>query len=123
MQIFNQALVITMTMGIFAGLGSGCGGDSDSSNAADTGLPPTQLLSDVTPADRAAKIIVSKRLFENRVGRRTKSRNRCYKKRIASVQRIVSQKLINISVKIVRTLPSNNVNYPAAVSAKFGCII
>ena len=51
MKIFNQALVIAMTAGIGAGLGSGCGGDSDSSGPADTGLPPTQLLSDVTPAE------------------------------------------------------------------------
>jgi hypothetical protein len=60
MQILKQVLSIVVTAGGVTALASGCGGDSGG-NPADTGLPPTKLLSDVTPdeATRACERVQS----------------------------------------------------------------
>ncbi len=50
MKMVNRTLSVAVTAGSVTALALGCGGDS-SGNPADTGLPPTQLLSDVTPAE------------------------------------------------------------------------
>lgn len=50
MKIVKRVLSVAVVASSVTALAGGCGGDS-SGNAADTGLPPTQLLSETTPAE------------------------------------------------------------------------
>lgn len=76
MKIVNRALAVVLTACTGIGAAVGCGGDSDSGGSADTGLPPTQLLSDVTPSEarQACEAVVDsfqRRFSQERITRAT----------------------------------------------------